>query len=72
MTEVSSAGAFIETATEMAEGAILLLRFKVDGKAVKLEVEVVHHVPGRGLGVRFVNVGPDERQTIESIADSPA
>jgi hypothetical protein len=43
------------------------LRFEAGGRQVKVEAEVVHHVPQRGLGVHFVNLSTANREAIESL-----
>jgi len=71
LEDVSVTGAFIKTTTELPEGAIVLLRFEAGGRRIKAEAEVVHHLPNRGLGVRFLNLGTAQRKTIAGLGGEP-
>lgn len=58
LTDLSTEGAFLETPSEVPVGTVVLLKFTADGVDLKLESEVAHAEPPRGLGVRFVNLTP--------------
>ena len=71
LEDLSVTGAFIRTTTELPERAIVLLRFEAGGHRIKVEAEVVHHVPNRGLGVRFLNLGTAQRDVIAGLGGEP-
>jgi hypothetical protein len=67
LTVVSETGAFVETPIELPLGSVVLLRFEAAGRRLRLEAEVVHLEPGGGLGLRFVEPGPEQREAIGRI-----
>lgn len=67
LTDVSETGAFVETPIELPLGSVVLLRFEAAGRRLRLQAEVVHHKPGAGLGLRFLELGPEQREAIGRI-----
>jgi hypothetical protein len=70
ISDVSVAGAFVHTPTELPTGTNVLLRFEAAGERLKLEGEVIHCQKGSGLGVRFTSLTSAQRAAIERIARS--
>ncbi len=70
MRDLSSTGAFIESATPVAEGTRLALRFQLLGREVMLAAEVARRTAD-GLGVRFVELSEaDQRLIDEAVAQA--
>lgn len=69
LADLSVDGAFLETLSELPLGTIVILRFQVGGHDLKLEGEVAHCKPPRGLGLRFVRLTPAARAALEQIVD---
>jgi PilZ domain len=64
MRDLSSTGAFIESATPVAPGTRLALRFVLPAGEVMLAAEVARCVAG-GVGVRFVDLSEPEQRLID-------
>jgi hypothetical protein len=68
MRDLSATGAFIESATPVAVGTRLALRFQLPGGDVMLAAEVARSTP-QGVGVRFVELSdPDQRLIDDAVA----
>jgi hypothetical protein len=67
LTDLSVTGAFLETLTEMPLGTVVILRLKAHGVELKLEAEVARCHPGRGIGVRFVDLAPSQSAAVERL-----
>jgi uncharacterized protein (TIGR02266 family) len=71
VTEISGGGVFLRTQQVLAEGAMVTLRVTLPGlkRAFTVLGKVVRTVKGGlfappGMGVRFVDLAPGDRQTI--------
>ena len=71
VTEISASGIFLRTREALAEGGMVTLRVTLPGlkKAFTVLGKVVRTVKGGvfappGMGVRFVDLAPGDRQTI--------
>lgn len=62
--DLSSTGAFIESATPVTEGTRLVLRFQLPGGEVMLAAEVARRAPN-GVGVRFVDVSEQDQRLVD-------
>jgi hypothetical protein len=67
LVDLSASGAFLETPSPAPIGTTVLLRFKAGGIDVKLEAEVVHVEPERGVGLRFVALSPAQREALNVV-----
>lgn len=65
--DLSSQGMFISTNRTFAEGAVLNLRFRLaaTNAEVRTRCEVRYCLPGVGVGVEFIGIGPEETKAIE-------
>lgn len=64
--DISVGGFYMNTAADIPEGAVLLVRIPFgDGKQVVANAEVVYINPGRGLGLSFQSLSEDSRELIE-------
>lgn len=65
--DISVGGFYMNTQTNLPEGAILLVRIPLgDGRQIIANAEVVYSNPGRGVGLRFQNLSEENRVLIES------
>lgn len=64
LRDLSSSGAFIESATPVTEGTRLVLRFQLPGGEVMLAAEVARRAPN-GAGVRFIDVSQRDQQIVD-------
>jgi hypothetical protein len=64
LSDLSPDGAFIESRTAFAPGAIVQLRFTVFGREVETAAEIRHGSAGIGMGVKFIDLDPLVRAEI--------
>lgn len=64
--DISPGGLYMNTQTEIPEGALLLVRipFREDAQVVSNAV-VVYSNPGRGVGLRFQGLSDEARAVLE-------
>ncbi len=63
--DISPGGLYMNTRTEIPEGALLTVRLPLAGRDVVCNAEVIYSNPGRGVGVRFVGLAEDDRAFLE-------
>ena len=64
--DISLGGLYMNTKTELPEGALLTLRIPVgQDQQVVVNAEVVYSNPGRGVGVRFHGLSDANRELME-------
>lgn len=66
MDDISEEGMFISTPEVFMKGSILDLEFRLfnEGKPVAVKAEVRFIQEGVGMGVRFINLQPEDRERI--------
>jgi len=64
--DISPGGLYLNTQTVIPQGAILLVRipFRPDAEVV-CRAEVIYSEPGRGVGLRFLDVTDEGRAVLE-------
>lgn len=65
LADLSVDGAFVDTRMVLPAGAVTRLHFTVLGKDVVVNAEVRYSMAGMGMGLRFLNLSPEARETIE-------
>ena len=63
--DISPGGLYMNTQSELPEGALLTLRLPFAERDVVINAEVIYSNPGRGVGVRFHGLGAEDRAVIE-------
>jgi hypothetical protein len=65
--DISIQGMFVNTSTHFPEGAVVILRFRLTRSNIEVQTrgEVRYCLPGIGIGVEFIGIGPEARQAIE-------
>lgn len=63
--DISPGGLYMNTKTEIPEGAVLTLRIPLAGHDIVCNAEVVYSNPGRGVGVRFHGLAEADRAVLE-------
>jgi hypothetical protein len=71
ISDLSVTGAFLDCLNTLPVGTLLGLRFVLNEHLVTVGAEVVHSMPQFGMGVRFVNLSPEARATIEGLLELP-
>ncbi len=66
--DVSRQGMFISTVRVFPEGAVLILKFRLalSGAQITTRCEVRYCLPGVGVGVEFIGIGPEAVRDIEN------
>jgi PilZ domain len=59
--DISQHGMFVNTSTHFSEGAVISLRFRLTRSNIEVQTraEVRYCLPGIGVGVEFVGIGPE-------------
>ena len=65
--DFSPHGMFLNTSTHFPEGAVINLRFRLTQSNIEVQTraEVRYCLPGIGIGVEFVGLGPESVRAIE-------
>lgn len=69
--DISPGGLYMNTRSEIPEGALLTVRIPFEPGDVVVNAEVIYSNPGRGVGLRFHGLTAENRATIDrALADS--
>lgn len=65
--DISPHGMFVNTSTHFPEGAVVNLRFRLTHSNAEVQTrgEVRYCLPGIGVGIEFIGLGPDDARAIE-------
>jgi hypothetical protein len=69
ISDLSVTGAFLDCLNALPVGTRLGLRFVLNEHLLTVAAEVVHSMPQFGMGVRFLNLSPESRATIEQLLE---
>jgi hypothetical protein len=65
--DISAGGFYLNTKANLAEGTVLLVRIPFgDERQVVANAKVIYVEPGRGVGLRFLDLSEENRRIIES------
>jgi len=67
ISDLSVSGAFVESIVAFALGSQVRLTFTVNQVLVSVTAEVVNPMPTMGMGMRFLDLEPEQRQAIASL-----
>lgn len=64
--DFSAQGMFVHTSAEFPEGAVIVMKFRLgrSNVEVKTRCEVRYCLPGVGIGVEFIEISEEDRQSI--------
>ena len=70
--DISVQGMFVNTTTHFPEGAVVNLRFRLTRSNIEVQTrgEVRYCLPGIGIGVEFIGIGPEAKRAIEEDIES--
>jgi hypothetical protein len=72
ISDLSVTGAFIDSMVTLPEGTSLKLKFSLPSLVVSCMGVVMHEMPQFGMGVRFVDLTPQQTVAIEEIVNAAA
>ena len=58
--DISEGGMYIYTQAEFIPNAVLNLNFTINGEEIKVKGSVLHTEPGVGIGIKFLNLPPED------------
>jgi len=67
VSDLSVNGAFIDTRMVLAAGTVTKLTFRIRDREITVTVEVRYAIPEIGMGVRFLNLSPEDGVLIEEV-----
>jgi uncharacterized protein (TIGR02266 family) len=68
ISDISETGVFIDAMSPIPIGAVLKLTFVLpNGRMIEVEGRVAHSQPRIGMGVEFLNLKPEDAQSISEI-----
>jgi hypothetical protein len=67
VSNLSTSGAFIDAPSVLPPGTFSRLTFRARDREIRVSIEVVRSVPAIGMGVQFVNLGPEDLAVIEAL-----
>lgn len=68
ISDISKVGVFIDAMTPIPVGVVLRLTFTLpNGRLIEVDGRVAHSQPRIGMGVEFINLKPEDAQTISEI-----
>jgi hypothetical protein len=67
ISDLSVSGAFVDSMVTLPPGTKLRLKFALPSLVVNVIGEVMHDMPQFGMGVRFVDLTPEQKVAIEEV-----
>jgi hypothetical protein len=69
INDLSVTGAFIDSMTSFPAGSTLTMKFRVRSTEVITTAEVRYSMPQIGMGVRFLNLKPEDMEAIRCVVE---
>ena len=70
INDLSSTGAFVDSIVEFPQGTMVRLKFKLAETPMDVNAEVRYSMPGVGIGVRFVDLTPEQQARLDEFVAS--
>ncbi len=67
VSDLSMSGAFIDSRTVLPAGTMSKLTFRVRDREIQVTIVVRYAIPEIGMGVHFLNLGPEDCALIEDV-----
>ncbi len=67
ISDLSVTGAFVDSVVTLPTGTKVRLKFSLPSLVVNCMGEVVHDMPQFGMGVRFIDLTPEQKIAIEEV-----
>lgn len=70
ISDISLTGAFIDSMVTLPEGTMVRLKFPLPSLVVSCMGVVMHEMPQFGMGVRFVELTPEQQAAIAEVVEA--
>jgi hypothetical protein len=70
ISDLSARGAFIDSMMAAPVGTRFSVKFELPSGPIQLEAEVVHSMEHFGMGVRFLDVTPEQHTRLEQVVQT--
>jgi hypothetical protein len=70
ISDLSATGAFVDSMVTLPAGTAVRLKFSLPSLVVDCTGQVVHEMPQFGMGVRFVDLTPEQQVAIEEVVQA--
>jgi PilZ domain len=67
ISDLSVSGAFVDSMVTLPAGTMVRMKFSLPSLVVNCVGEVVHDMPQFGMGVRFIDLTPEQKLAIEEV-----
>jgi hypothetical protein len=65
IADLSTTGAFVDVRSVLPSGTKTMLKFTLEGRSISTPVEVCYSMPSFGMGVRFLELTPEDSAFVE-------
>jgi hypothetical protein len=69
ISDLSANGAFIDSINPLPVGTVLKIKFHTPSLVIDVKAEVVQAMPQFGMGVRFVDLSPQQKLAINEVVE---
>ena len=70
ISDLSETGAFVDSMVTLPAGTKLKLKFSLPSLVVACTGEVMHEMPQFGMGVRFLELTPEQQVALREVVES--
>jgi len=67
LSDISVTGAFIDSLVDLPAGSVVNLSFSLGERQMRIKAEVCHSMPQIGMGVRFIQLSPDQVSALSEL-----
>ena len=67
ITDISAAGAFVDTRTVLPPGTVTQLLFTLGDRQLRVKAQVRYSMPSIGMGLAFTDLSDADRQTLAEL-----
>jgi hypothetical protein len=72
ISDLSAKGAFIDSINALPVGSVLKLKFNTPSLVIEVRAQVVQAMPQFGMGVRFLDLTPQQQLAIDEVVAGPS
>jgi hypothetical protein len=71
LSDLSAKGAFIDSINPLPVGSVVKLKFHTPTLLIDVRAQVAQTMPQFGMGVRFLDLTPQQQTAIDAIVEGP-